>query len=75
MSEYFLPDIQVLKPLDCNYELRILTQKDFVNLYTEDCSSALCEDRKELDVLGLGAYDNGSTCGLAACSADCETMW
>ena len=27
MAEYFLPDIQVLQPLDCNYELRILTQK------------------------------------------------
>ena len=29
MAEYFLPDIQILQPLDCNYELRILTQKRF----------------------------------------------
>ena len=75
MAEYFLPDIQVLQPLDCNYELRILTQKDFIDLYTKEWNSALNEDRKELDVLGIGAYDNDKLVGLAACSADCETMW
>ncbi len=75
MAEYFLPDIQVLQPLDCNYELRILTQKDFIDLYTKEWNSALGEDRKELDVLGIGAYDNDKLVGLAACSADCETMW
>jgi len=25
--------------------------------------------------LGVGAYDNGRLIGLAACSADCNTMW
>jgi len=35
----------------------------------------LCEDRKELDVLGVGAYHEGKLIGLAACSADCNTMW
>ena len=35
----------------------------------------MCEKRKELDVLGVGAYDNGELIGLAACSADCDTMW
>ena len=29
MAEYFLPDVDVLRPLDCSYELRILTQADF----------------------------------------------
>ncbi|MCI8326036.1 MAG: GNAT family N-acetyltransferase, partial [Clostridia bacterium] len=38
-------------------------------------SNALCEKRKELDVLGVGAYDNGRLIGLAACSADCDNMW
>ena len=33
------------------------------------------EDRKELDVLGVGAYEKGRLIGLAACSADCDTMW
>lgn len=75
MAEYFLPDLNLLKELPCAYELRILTSKDFTDLYTDDWSNALCADRKELDVLGVGAYDNGKLIVLAACSADCETMW
>ena len=75
MAEYFLPDINILRPLDCAYELRILTQKDFGELYLPEWSNALCEARKELDVLGVGAYDNGRLIGLAGCSADCDTMW
>ena len=26
-------------------------------------------------MLGVGAYQNGELIGLAACSADCDTMW
>lgn len=37
--------------------------------------NALCKDRKQLDVLGIGAYDNEKLVGLAACSADCDDMW
>ncbi len=37
--------------------------------------NALCADRKELDVLGVGAYDGEKLIGLAACSADCDNMW
>lgn len=75
MAEYFLPDITQLRELPCSYELRILHQPDFANLYTEEWSDALCKDRKELDVLGVGAYDNGKLVGLAGCSADCEDMY
>lgn len=75
MAEYFLPDMNVLRPLDCFYELRILTQEDFVDLYLPEWSNALCESRKHLDVLGVGAYDKGKLIGLAGCSADCDTMW
>ena len=75
MAEYFLPDVNVLCALDCSYELRILTQKDFAELYLPEWSNALCKDRKHLDVLGVGAYDNGRLVGLAGCSADCDTMW
>ena len=75
MAEYFLPDMTVLKPLKCDYEIKILQKEDFENLYTEEWGNALCYDRKELDVLGAGAYDNGRLIGLAACSADCDTMW
>lgn len=75
MAEYFLPDVDVLKPLPCGYELRILHQPDFQELYKPEWSDALCADRKELDVLGVGAYDGGKLVGLAGCSADCETMY
>ncbi len=75
MAEYFLPDISVLTPLPCDYELKILYPEDFKGLYTGTWSNALCEKRKELDILGVGAYCDGTLIGLAACSADCETMW
>ncbi len=75
MAEYFLPNINLLIPKTCGYELKILEQKDFTHLYKPQWSYALCEKRKELDVLGIGAYDGAKLIGLAACSADCETMW
>lgn len=75
MAEYFLPDATLVKPLPCPYELHILHQEDFKDLYTPEWSNALCEARKELDVLGVGAYDNGKLVGLAGCSADCEDMY
>ena len=75
MAEYFLPDVNVLKRRECNYHLEVLEQKDFANLYLPVWSNALCEDRRQLDVLGVGAYDNGKLIGLAACSADCDDMW
>lgn len=75
MAEYFLPDVEKLQKLPCEYELRVLHQEDFADLYTEEWSNALCADRKELDVLGVGAYDNGKLVGLAGCSADCERMY
>lgn len=75
MAEYFLPDVQKLQELSCDYELRVLHQEDFADLYIPEWSDALCEDRKEKDVLGVGAYDNGKLVGLAGCSADCEMMY
>lgn len=75
MAEYFLPDMNVLAEMPCNYELRLLFQSDFQDLYLPEWSNALCEERKELDVLGVGAYQNGELIGLAACSADCDSMW
>lgn len=75
MAEYFLPDVDVLRVSPCDFKCKVLKQDDFVELYTDQWSNALCEKRKELDVLGIGAYHNGKLVGLAACSADCETMW
>lgn len=75
MAEYFLPDPERLRLLPCPYEMRVLDQGDFAALYLPEWSNALCADRRELDVLGVGAYDGGRLVGLAACSADCERMW
>lgn len=75
MAEYFLPDINHLRRKECDFELKVLEHQDFENLYLPEWSNALCEDRKELDVLGVGAFDGNKLVGLAACSADCESMW
>ena len=75
MAEYFLPDVDALKALDCPYELRVLNKEDFADLYLPQWSNALCADRAHLDVLGVGAYDGDKLIGLAGCSADCDTMW
>lgn len=44
-------------------------------MYLPQWSNALCEKRKNLDVLGVGAYEDGKLVGLAGCSADCDTMY
>lgn len=75
MAEYFLPDLDELKPLDCPYPVKLLGPADFGPLYTSQWSNALCEKRRELDVLGVGAYDGEALVGFAACSADCADMW
>lgn len=75
MAEYFLPDMNTLTALPCPYGTKVLEQKDFADLYNEKWSNALSEKRRELDVLGVGAYDGDTLMGLAACSADCDTMW
>lgn len=75
MAEYYLPDIDRIPVLSCAYQTRILKQEDFEPLYLPEWSNALCKERKQLDVLGVGAYDGHTLVGLAACSADCEDMW
>lgn len=75
MAEYFLPDVDQLRPLPCAYELKLLHQEDLGQLYIPQWSNALCEKRKELDILAVGAYDSGRLIGLAGCSADCDTMY
>ena len=77
MAEYFLPDVTALSAQgrEIPYEMRLLSPPDFDDLYLPAWSNALCAARRELDVLGVGAYDGGRLIGLAACSADCDTMW
>ena len=75
MAEYFLPDLDKLKELPCEFELKVLYPDDFAQYYKEEWSNALCEKRKHLDVLAVGAFDGEKLIGLAGCSADCEKMY
>jgi GNAT superfamily N-acetyltransferase len=75
MAEYFLPDINSIRVLDCKYETRILEPEDFLIYYLPEWQNALCEKRKQLDKLAVGAFDKGRLIGLAGCSCDCDTMW
>ena len=75
MAEYFLPDVTLLRPLDCPYETRLMTHADFEPLYGRGWGNALCEKRKELDVIGMGAFDGDKLIALAGASADCDSMW
>ena len=75
MAEYYLPDLNRLTELPCEYELRTLEKGQFDDLYCPEWTNALTNDRKYLDMLAVGAYDNGKLVGLAGCSADAEEMW
>ena len=75
MAEYFLPDVNELKELPCEYEIKVLYPEEFEQYYTSEWGNALCKSRKHLDKLAVGAFDNGKLIGLAGCSADCETMY
>lgn len=75
MAEYFLPDLRQLKALPCEFTLRALHPEEFSQLYTDEWSNALCEKKKERDLLAVGAFDRDLLIGLAGCSADCETMY
>lgn len=74
-AEYYLFDADRAPDMCCAYEMRMLGPADFEELYLPEWGNALCKDRKQLDVLGVGAFDQGKLVGLAGCSADCEEMW
>ena len=79
MAEYFLPDVDALYAHTDDdatpYEIRVLSKEDFSGLYLPEWSNALCAARRELDVLGVGAYCGDALVGLAGASADCDAMW
>ena len=75
MAEYYLPDLNILKELPCDYELRVLEKGMFDDLYLPEWGNAVCSDKKHLDMICVGAYDNGKLAGLAGAAADAEEMW
>lgn len=72
-----LPDMNIIKPIPCNYELKILQPDDYAHLYgTPGLGNAIGSGRrKHLDKTAIGAYDGKTLIGLAGSSADCDTMW
>lgn len=75
MAEYFLPDLDAPQTPDCQFETRLMQPDEFQPYYLPEWANALCERRKELDCLAVGAFDGPRLIGLAGCSADCDTMW
>ena len=74
-AEYFLPDARYFRICASPYETRVLTPAAFGGLYQTEWGNALCAERKERDMLCVGAYDCGRLVALAGASADCDTMW
>ena len=72
----FLPDPEAVGRFDgvCPFPLRILGPEEFAYLYRPEWSDALCEKRRELDRIGVGAYDGDTLVGLAGASQDCAGM-
>lgn len=75
MAEYFLPSLSALRPLPSPYPILQLEPPALADFYQPQWSNALCEKRKELDVLVLAAYDRDQPIALAGASADCNDMW
>ncbi len=75
LGEYFLPDMEALRPLSCPLPVRILGPEELAGWYAPEWGMALTLDCPEADVLAAGAFDGGALAGLAACSADCAGMW
>ena len=75
MGQNYLPRLEFLKELSCPFEMKVLEKGEFEHLYTDHFSNALCEKRKQLDVLCVAAYDKGREIGMAGCSTDGESMW
>ncbi len=75
MAEYFLPDVDIISRQKCEFTTRILFKEDFSGLYLPEWSNALCDKRRQNDILAVGAFDGRRLIGLAGCSADCDSMW
>ena len=72
-----LPDVDAIKAVSCDYELKILYPDDYSELYEkpEWRNAVGSGKRRHLDRLAIGAYDGQNLIGLAGSSASCENMW
>jgi len=72
-----LPDVNLIKPVSCGYELRILQADEYSELYSKPEWSTVTGSgkRKHLDRTAVGAYDAEKLIGLVGSEASCESMW
>lgn len=79
VGSYFLPDADGFQSAPearaREYRIRLLEPDDFQDLYQTQWGNALCEKRRALDRLCVGAYLGETLAGLAGASADCDGMW
>ena len=72
-----LPDVNVIKPISCDYKLMILHPEDYSELYGRpEWINAVGNGRhRDLDKRAVGAFDGQKLIGLAGSGASCERMW
>ena len=72
-----LPDVNVIKPIPCDYELKILHPDDYSELYSKpEWSNAVGSGRhRHLDRIAVAAYGGQKLIGFAGSGASCENMW
>jgi GNAT superfamily N-acetyltransferase len=76
-AQRFLPDIEIIKPIPCEYEVKILQPDDYSHLYNIPAwNNAIGSGkRKHLNRLAVGAFDGLDLIGLAGSEACCESMF
>jgi len=72
-----LPDANLIKPVSCAYEMKILHPDDYSHLYSHPAwGNAIGSGRrKHLDRTAVGAYDGEKLIGLVGSEESCESMW
>ena len=75
LLQHYLP-AEEQTALPCRYATRLLYHDDLSELYLPPWTdNALCDKRRERDMLAIGAYDGEKLIGLAGASCDCAEMW
>ena len=72
-----LPDVNLIKPVSCAYEMKILQPDEYSELYGKPEWSTVTGSgkRKHLDRTAAGAYDGEKLIGLVGSEESCESMW
>lgn len=64
-SRVFSSGYNDLPKPECPYSLKLLYPESFSEMYLPEWKNALCEERKQLDKIAVGAYDGERLVGLA----------